>query len=193
MVCTNGPLRVRPPRKTSGQSRLSPPAPGTTATAEPCGVGKASALQRSRGDGKQQMGFHPLQFPTLDAPCCAIIPQRSSTVQDSHTQPRGELHWNNEKITLPTRRAVAPIAAKFCCRRATVGHSSRSPAYRPRGARRHPSGRTCCLSVTQQTSLSCHASSPLPPSPPHLFVSLVLSAAGSVVRRRLFFIVVYAG
>ena len=73
----------------------------------------------------------------------------------THTQPRGELHWNNEKITLPTRRAVAPIAAKFCCRRATVGHSSRSPAYRPRGARRHPSGRTCCLSVTQQTSLSC--------------------------------------
>ena len=51
----------------------------------------------------------------------------------AHTQPRGDLHWGSGKITLPTRRAVAPIAAQFCCRRANVGHSSRSLAYRLRG------------------------------------------------------------
>ena len=126
-----------------------------------------------------------------------------------------------------TRRAAAPIAAKFCCRRAAVGPSflagfpacclsvtqqavccltdrdclclltprrlcrlhrrtfasgafgcglgrtaplvvHLSRAYRLWLHRSSLPGRTCCLSVTQQTSLSSHASSPLPPSPPHL-------------------------
>ncbi len=40
---------------------------------------------------------------------------------------------NNGKTTKPAHQPTAPTVAKFCCRRATVSHSFRSPAYRPMG------------------------------------------------------------